>query len=457
MRPVPEKDLFGQRFLLSEKAVYNSRVPVNGNVREKMNAFALKGHVLHTPTPTAFACLTSHFLVCENGCVAGVFAQLPQKYAGIKVEDVGDRLLVPGLVDLHVHAPQYAFRGLGMDRELLEWLREYTFPEEARYADLAYAGKAYRLFVDDLKRSPTTRACIFATLHVEATLLLMQWLDETGLVVQVGKVNMDRNSPADYVETTAASLSETERWIRQSAGFRRVSPILTPRFAPACSADLMTSLGHLQRAYGLPVQSHLSENPGEVAWVRSLFPDSACYAAVYDRFGLFGSNGPTVMAHGVYATEAEMALMRERGVFLAHCPQSNVNLASGIAPVRKYLEMGVPVGLGSDIAGGASLSGFRAMADALSVSKLYWRLVDSECRPLTFPEVFYMATKGGGAFFGQTGSFETGYAFDVLVLDDTHWPVPKRLDPLRRLERLVHIGDERCVRQKYVQGRKVFG
>lgn len=423
-----------------------------------MKTFALKGNLLYTAGPSRLESFQDHYLVCEDGHVAGIFDTLPARYAGIAVENSSGALIVPGMTDLHVHAPQYAFRGLGMDMELLDWLRTYTFPEESCYGDMAYAEKAYGVFVDDLKHSTATRACIFATIHPDTTLLLMRMLEKTGLVTKVGKVNMDANSPDDYVETTADSLAATVAWIRQSlSAFRYVSPILTPRFVPSCSAALMAGLGRLQGEYGLPVQSHLSENPGEVDWVKSLFPDSTCYGDVYDRFGLFGSGGPTVMAHCVYSSDAEIKLLRERGVFVAHCPQSNVNLSSGIAPVRKYLENGLSVGLGSDIAGGYSLSGFRAVADAVSVSRLYWRLVDDGCKPLTLPEAFYLATKGGGAFFGKVGSFEAGYEFDALVLDDTLWPSLRPLALEKRLERLVYLGDDRCIRQKYVQGRKIFG
>ncbi|WP_040720180.1 amidohydrolase family protein [Oxalobacter paraformigenes] len=423
-----------------------------------MKTFAVKGNLLYTPSPSRMVCLPRHFLVCENGRVAGTFPALPEKYAGIDVVDCGNGLIVPGLADLHLHAPQYAFRGLGMDRELLDWLREYTFPEEARYADLAYAEKAYRLFADDLKKSATTRACIFATIHTDATLLLMRMLEETGLVAAVGKVNMDVNSPDYYCESTAVSLSGTERWIMQSrAEFRNVFPILTPRFAPACSAKLMAALGDLQQKHALPLQSHLSESPAEVAWVKSLFPDCRFYGDVYDRFGLFGSNGPTVMAHCVYSSADEVELIGKRGVFIAHCPQSNVNLSSGIAPAKAYLESGLRMGLGSDIAGGFSLSGFRGISDAIQVSKLRFRLQDDSQRPLSLTEAFYLATKGGGAFFGKVGSFEAGYEFDALVLDDRSLPATGELAPEDRLSRLVYLGDDRCIRRKYVSGKKILG
>lgn len=423
-----------------------------------METFALKGNLLYTQEPSRFECLPNHYLVCENGCVAGIFPRLPERYAGVAVEDCGNGLIVPGMTDLHLHAPQYAFRGLGMDLELLDWLDVHTFPEESRYADFGYAEKAYRLFVRDLQMSTTTRACIFATIHVEATLFLMRLLEETGLVAMVGKVNMDINHPENYGETTDGSLAETERWIGESLSrFRNVFPILTPRFVPVCSGELMKSLGHLQQKYALPLQSHLSESPGEVAWVKSLFPDSRCYGDVYDRFGLFGSNGPVVMAHCVYSGWEERELIRERGVFIAHCPQSNVNLSSGIAPVKSFLQEGLKVGLGSDIAGGFSLSGFRSISDAIQMSKMHWRLQDPDVKPLSLPEAFYLATKGGGAFFGKVGSFETDYEFDVLVLDDAAWPSPSELKPESRLERLVYLGDDRCIRKKYIKGRKIVG
>lgn len=423
-----------------------------------METFALKGHLLYTRVSSRFECFPDHYIVCENGCVAGIFPHLPERYAGVAVEDYGNCLIVPGLVDLHLHAPQYAFRGLGMDLELLDWLDSHTFPEELRYADPVYAEKAYRLFVRDLQMSMTTRACIFATIHADAALLLMQLLEETGLVAMVGKVNMDVNSPENYCETTDDSLAATEWWIRESLSrFRNVSPVLTPRFAPVCSGRLMASLGNLQQKYALSLQSHLSENPNEVAWVKSLFPDCGCYADVYDRFGLFGSNGPVVMAHCVYSCMEERELIRKRGVFIAHCPQSNVNLSSGIAPVKSWLQDGLKVGLGSDIAGGFSLSGFRGISDAIQMSKMHWRLLDPDIRPLSFSEAFYLATKGGGAFFGKVGSFETGYEFDALVLDDMAWPSLSELEPESRLERLTYLGDDRCIRKKYVRGRGIFG
>lgn len=161
-----------------------------------------------------------------------------------------------------------------------------------------------------------------------------------------------------------------------------VKPILTPRFLPSCTDELLEKLGDIQKQHHLPVQSHLSENRGEVAWVQELFPKSKHYGDAYDSFGLFGGeNCPTIMAHCVLSSDDEIRLMKERGVFIAHCPESNTNLASGIAPARRYLTEGIPMGLGSDIAGGTRCSIFFAMAEAIRVSKLRWRLVDESLTP----------------------------------------------------------------------------
>ena len=219
----------------------------------------------------------------------------------------------------------------------------------------------------------------------------------------------------------------------------------------------MEGLRDLQRETGLPVQSHLSENQGEIAWVSELCPDSTGYGDAYDRFGLFGGDGcPTIMAHCVWSDEAERARMKQNGVFVAHCPQSNVNLSSGIAPVRAFLNEGLSVGLGSDIAGGVHLSMLRAIADTIQVSKLRWRLQDASLAPITLPEAFYLATRGGGAFFGKVGAFESGFEFDALILDDAMLPCPFDLSPLERLTRVVYLADDRAVTHKYVSGRKLM-
>jgi guanine deaminase len=411
------------------------------------------------------------FLVCLEGKSAGVFPRLPDQYAKLPLSRFPGRLIVPGLTDLHIHAPQFAFRGLGTDLELLEWLETRAFPEESKYGDLEYARNAYSLFVDHLVRGPNTRIVVYATVHVPATLALMDMLEESGLVSFVGKVNMDRNCPAGLKEeSAAASLGATGEWLESFAGrYVNTRPILTPRFIPSCSDELMRGLGELRQKFNLPVQSHLSENAREVEWVRELCPASGGYGAAYRDYGLFGSGpgeeaAPTVMAHCVQSDESEIALMAQRGVFAAHCPQSNTNLSSGIAPVRRLLDAGVPSGLGSDIAGGTTSSVFRAMADAIQVSKLRRVLTGGAEKHLTPEEAFYLGTKGGGAFFGKagagfSGSFEPGYDFDALVINDNALTGDNLAAPSMsirdRLERVIYLSDDRHIEAKFVKGNRL--
>lgn len=421
--------------------------------------FVLKGDICYSKSRTELAGVKNGFLVCADGKCAGVFQELPEQYKAFKLYDYTGKLIFPGMIDTHIHAPQFAFRGTAMDLELIDWLNNYAFIEEAKYQDLAYADKAYSIFADAMKKSVTTRTCIFATKHREATEVLMDKMEESGLISYVGKVNMDRESIPELQEKSELdSAFTTFRWINDVTGkYQRTFPILTPRFIPSCSDELMQELCEVQKAYDLPLQSHLSENPGEVEWVKELCPESYFYGDAYDRWGLFGGNVNTVMAHCIYSSEAEIELIKERGVMVAHCPASNMNLSSGIAPIREYLKRGIKVGLGTDVAGGHSESMFRAVTDAIMVSKLYWRMTDPDDAPLTFAESFYLATAGGGQFFGKVGTFEPDYEFDAVVLDDSVAPCPYEQSIFERMERSAYLTlDAHGITAKFVAGNKVM-
>lgn len=419
----------------------------------------LKGNIIFNKSVSEFAIYEHGYLVYADGIVKGVYQKLPAEYANDQIEDYGDKLIIPGLIDTHIHAPQYSFRGLGMDMELLDWLNTNTFPEESKMQSLDYAKKSYGIFVENMKKSATTRAVVFGTIHRPATLLLMDLLEESGLACMVGKVNMDRNSPDYLCETSAeASAQETVAWLEDVAakGYKNTLPILTPRFTPSCTDELMEKLSEIQKKYNLPMQSHLSESPGEIAWVQELCPWSEFYGDAYDKFGMFGGACKTVMAHCVHSGEAEIQRMKDNGVFISHCPESNINLSSGVAPIRKYLELGMNVGLGSDVAAGSTENMFTAMAYAVQASKMRWRLYDDSLKALTAEEVFYLATKGGGAFFGKVGSFEEGYEMDAVVLDDSRLEHPQDLSVKARLERLIYFSDDREICAKYVKGTKIL-
>jgi len=420
-----------------------------------MESFVLKGHICYSADQEHMNILEDHYLVCEGGFCKGVFEVLPEAYKALPLQDQTGRLIIPGMCDLHIHASQFSYRGLGMDMELLEWLEHHAFPEERKYEDLTYADHAYGQFVSHMRRSETTRACVFTTIHRPATELLMEKMEASGLVSYIGKVNMNRNCPAFIQEESA---EETRKWLEETANkWENTKPIITPRFIPSCTDGFLYELGQLSREFDVPVQSHLSENLGEIQWVKELVPAAKNYGDAYRIFDLFGENGQKcLMAHCVYSDEQEMEMMKRNGVVIAHSPESNMNVASGVAPISKYLEYGLQVGLATDVAGGSHESMFRAMIHAIQSSKLRWRLLDQSVKPLTFDMAFYIATRGGGTFFGKVGAFEEGYEFDAVVLDDSNLDHPQELTTHERLERIVYLGDERNILGKYVRGVKLF-
>ena len=256
-----------------------------------------RANILFTPTPEAFKVLEHGYVVVgDDGNVVDTYQTLPEQYAHERVIDFGDRLLMPAMNDLHVHAPQYRNLGIAMDLELLPWLNAYTFPEEMKYKDIGYAEKMYRRFVRDLWKMGTMRAAIYATIHPEATCLLADLLNEAGLGGMVGLVGMDRNGPDTLSNTVEEVVEGTKRVMEHTKNMPLISAIVTPRFIPSCTPEMMTALGELANEYKLPVQSHLSENQSEIAWVAELEPESTCYGDAYLRYNMFGRT-PTLMAH----------------------------------------------------------------------------------------------------------------------------------------------------------------
>ena len=243
-----------------------------------MESFVIKGDICYSKSYNELVTCENGYLVCVDGKSCGVFDVLPEKYESLPVTDYGNALIFPGLVDLHIHASQYSYRGLGMDLELLDWLEVQAFPEESKYADLEYAKKSYTIFAEQMRKSATSRVSMFATCHREATEFLMELMEETGLVSYVGKVNMDREAPDTLRETTEASADETARWIENTAEkFKNTKPIITPRFVPSCTDELMVKLRDIQTKYGTAVQSHVSENLGEIEFVHQLRPNNKFY------------------------------------------------------------------------------------------------------------------------------------------------------------------------------------
>lgn len=414
-----------------------------------------KAHILYTKKKDSFEILENGYIeVDADGRVKGCAAKVADlDTEGAEIVDFGDRLLIPAMNDLHVHAPQYRNQGIAMDLELLPWLQNYTFPEESKFADTGYAERMYSRFVRDLWRFGTMRSCVFATTHTPATRLLMQLFQKAGMGAFVGKVAMDRNCPDALSEKVELAVKGYKELIEE---FNRpgelVKPIITPRFIPSCTPEMLRSCGTLAANYNLPVQSHLSENKAEIELVKRLEPESTCYGDAYRRYGLFGQR-PTVMAHCVWTEGEELELMKRSRVMVAHCPTSNFNVASGMAPIRQFLDEGLQIGLGSDISGGHDLSIFKMMVYAIQVSKMHYQKDHS--RPfLSLSEAFWLATKSGGCFFGPVGSFEPGYDFDALVIDDSELNHDNYSLP-ERLERYIYLGDDRQITRRFCRGKDI--
>ena len=428
-----------------------------------------KAHILFTKEQTRFEVVENGYVAVEDGLVAGVAGSLAElktecptfNVDEVEVVDFGDKLLIPAMNDMHVHAPQVHNQGVAMDLELLPWLQNYTFPEESKYADVQYAERMYRRFLHTQWLFGTMRSVVFGTVHTESTRLLMKLYQEAGMGALVGKVAMNRNCPDTLSEGVDAYVEGQESLIAEanSSLFTLhsslpplVRPIITPRFVPSCTPELLQACGELAAKYQLPVQSHLSENTSEIAWVAELEPESKSYGDAYNRYGLFGQT-PTIMAHCVWTHGSELELMKKNGVMVAHCPTSNFNIASGMAPIRTFLEEGLCVGLGSDISGGHDLNMFRMLVYAIQVSKMQYQQDHSKAF-LTLPEIFWIATKSAGSFFGKVGSFEPGYDFDALVIDDSVL-YPSEYSLLHRLERFIYLGDDRQITHRFCRGQEI--
>ena len=413
---------------------------------------AIKGDIIFTKNINQFEIIEDGYLVIKDDKIERVCQELDEN---IDIIDYTNHIIIPGFVDVHMHAPQINNIGLGADRQLLDWLNTYTFKEESKYSNVDFAKKSYNRFVDKLCKNGITSSVIFGSIYKDTTIHLMDLIEEVGLRAYVGKVNMDRNSPSYYIEETQKSIEDTLEFVEKTINkYKNVKPIITPRFVPSCTVNLMRELGDIAEKYDLKVQSHLSENLDEISLVKELHQECTSYINVYERYGLTRKN-KTVMAHCVWADDEEIKSLIQNEIIVAHSPYSNGNISSGIAPVKKMLQKGVKVGLASDISGGHDMFMGRIMMLASIFSKMRWVHIDNEYTNLTDEELFYMATKGGGEFFGKVGSFEEGYSADFLVIDDKSLEDSNERNVRQRLQRFLYIGDDRNIKSVYVNGKLI--
>jgi guanine deaminase len=389
------------------------------------------------------------------------------------VELAQGQYLLPGLVDLHIHAPQWPQLGTALHLPLNEWLHEYTFPLEARYADLDFARTSYESLVDNLLGNGTTTAAYFGTVHLDATRLLADIAAEKGQRAFIGKVAMDNDDqcPPFYRDaTTMAGLDDTRALIEYVRGLNSglVQPVVTPRFIPSCTDEMLTGLASIAEEYDCHIQTHCSESDWEHEYViaRHGLRDTQSL----DRFGLLTDR--TVLAHSILIDDEDMATIDRRRSGIAHCPLSNLYLSHAVFPARKALDKGLKLGLGTDIAGGASPSILRNCQVAVTASRALEDGVDPELPPaergsegarIDYREAFWMATMGGAEVLGiDAGRFAAGCAFDAIVVDATvaesnliTWEGMDTVDDI--LQKIVYNADRSNISKVWVQGRAVRG
>lgn len=393
------------------------------------------------------------FIAVDDGRIAAA-GPWPQHPDGDVVELGRHALISPGFIDTHLHAPQLEMIG-SYGGHLLEWLNRYTFPTEAKFADPEYARRVAQAFFAELLRNGTLCALAFSTIHAQATEGFFMEAERTGFRAIIGKTMMDRNAPANLLEKPGDSYEQSRTLLTKWHNRGLLRYAVTPRFAPTSTPELLEAAGSLKKEFSdVYVQTHISENRNEVQWVHELFPEAE-YADVYDRYGLLSER--TVLAHGVHLTEEELELLYRRGARIAHCPNSNLFLGSGLFRLHHVIESGVVVGLGTDIGAGTTPSMFTAMADAYKVQQV-------QNISLSPYQLWYLATLGGAralSMDGETGSLERGKSADFVVLDLQATPlIALRSERASSIEDLlaglIFMGDDRVVSRAFIAGREVW-
>jgi guanine deaminase len=428
--------------------------------------FAIGGRIL-TPLDDGGTRHEADGLVVVDGdgriAFAGPAGERPDDAA--TALDLRPWILLPGMVDLHAHLPQLPNAGLGAGLDLLTWLDRYIFPLERAF-DAAPADRlapaAWRAFA----AAGTTTAMVYGAVYEASTDATFRAAEAHGIRAIVGKVMMDRGTydpiidPHDILDQTLAESARLiHRWHGKDDG--RLRYAVTPRFAISCTAELLRESAALAAATGAYWQTHVSEDRGEIAEVGRLFPEAVDYVDVYDRAGGLGPR--TVLAHAVHLSDRELGRLVESGSRVAHCPVSNLFLASGMMPLGRYLDAGMSLGLGSDVAGGPDLSIFTVMRTGFYVQNAR-RVAGVEVGRVLAPLDWLRLGSLGGAqalgLDGVTGSLETGKEADVIAIDPAYIaPVPgiEDDDPADIASRLIFRSHPDMVRAAWVRGRRLEG
>lgn len=409
-----------------------------------------------TPPETSARHSARGAILIEQGRIAAVGEADALRAArpDAPVTDMGAALLLPGFVDCHAHAPQTGIIA-SWGRRLVDWLNAYTFPEELRFADPAYARRQAELYLDLNLANGITSACVYATVHPQSAEALFAAARARGLRLAAGKVLMDRNAPEGLTDTPQSAYDDSSSLIARWHGRDRLTYAVTPRFAPTSTDAQLEAAGALWRDHpGTLLQTHLSEQPEEIAWVRDLFPEDPDYLAVYQRHGLTGPGA--VMGHAIHLEPRERAALAETGTGVAHCPTSNTFIGSGLCDVAGLRAAGVPVGLATDVGGGSSFSMLTTMRAAYEVAQLRGTALHPA-------QLLWLATEGSAQVMrlsGTVGRLAEGAEADILALDLKATPVlaqrTARAETVwEALFAAQMLGDDRAIRAVWSGGELV--
>lgn len=366
-----------------------------------------------------------------------------------------DYVLMPGFIDTHVHYPQTRVVA-SYGEQLLDWLNDYTFPAELKFSDPDFAAKAAQEFLQLLLQNGTTTAMVYTSVFPQSTHAFFSAAEKMNLRMIAGKVMMDCNAPADLLDTPVSSDADSRELIEAWHQHQRLHYAVTPRFAPTSSPQQLTIAGQLRRDYpNLYVQSHLAENPQEIAWIKSIYPQARNYVDVYDRYGLLGER--CVYGHGIHLNDEEVARLAQTKTGIAFCPTSNLFLGSGLLDMERLEASGVPLSLASDVGGGTSFSLLRTMAEAYKVLQLQGQ----NLHPL---KAFYMATLGNARALhldNCIGNFEKGKEADFILINMEATPLQairqqSAIQLAERLFALMMLGDEHSIARTYIMGKLAF-
>ena len=389
--------------------------------------------------------------IIETGTASTVLARHP----GIRVDHYPACLIMAGFVDCHIHYPQTRVIA-SYGKQLIEWLNTYTFPAELTFADPAHAAEVADVFFAEVLRNGTTTVSSYCTVHPQSADAFFAAASRRNMRVAGGKVLMDRNAPPGLLDTPKSAYDDTRALIARWHGKGRNVYAVSPRFAPTSTPEQLEAAGAVWREHpGTLMQTHVSENAKEIAWVRELFPDAPDYFGVYERFGLAGPGAN--FGHAIHLSTRERAALRASGSGISHCPTSNTFIGSGLFDLAAFTP-DVPVGLATDVGGGTSFSMFATMRTAYEIAQLRGHSL----HPV---QAFHLATLGSARVLRmdhQIGNLAMGYEADVIVLDPRSRPVlAERVSAARSIEdvlfALIILGDDRAVKAVYVAGAKLVG